>query len=67
VSRNHYKSSIRLNLDETQVNLIPVMDSSPNSLKREQEVITLVAEMIRLASKRGRVSNNNAELLDEAA
>lgn len=67
MSRNHYKSSIRLNLDETQVNLIPVMDSSPNSLKREQEVITLVAEMIRLASKRGRVSNNNAELLDEAA
>jgi hypothetical protein len=67
VSRNQYKSSIRLNLDETQVNLIPVIDSSPNSLKREQEVITLVAEMIRLASKRGRVSNNNAELLDEAA
>lgn len=67
MSRNHYESSIRLNLDETQVNLIPVKDSSPNSLKREQEVITLVAEMIRLASKRGRVSNNNAELLDEAA
>lgn len=67
MSRNHYESSIRLNLDETQVNLIPVIDSSPNSLKREQEVITLVAEMIRLASKRGRVSNNNAELLDEAA
>ena len=67
MSRNHYESSIRLNLDETHVNLIPVIDSSPNSLKREQEVITLVAEMIRLASKRGRVSNNNAELLDETA
>lgn len=67
MSRNHYESSTRLNLDETQVNLIPVIDSSSNSLKREQEVITLVAEMIRLASKRGRLSNNNAELLDEAA
>ena len=67
MSRNQYKSSIRLNLNDIQVNLIPVKDSSSNSLKREQEVITLVAEMIRLASKRGRVSNNNAELLDEAA
>lgn len=67
MSRKQNKSSIRLDLNETQVNLIPVIDSSSNSSKREQEVLDFVTEMIRLASKRGRVAKTNVELLDEAA
>ncbi len=67
MNRKQHKSSIRLDLNETQVNLIPVIDASSNSTKREQEVLDFVAEMIRLASKRGRVAKTNTELLDEAA
>ena len=67
MKRRHYANSAVLDIDSANVNLIAVNDASEGSEKRSAEVIDLAAQMIRLASKRGRVKKSTEEAQDEAA
>jgi hypothetical protein len=61
--RREYIRTSDQSVDSIVVNLICVEDESPESLQRSSEVVELATEIIRLASKRGRVKNS--EVVDE--
>ena len=49
------------------VNLVSSQDESANAVTRSSEVLDMVVEVIRLASKRGRVASVRSEVDNEAA
>ena len=49
------------------VNLVSSQDESANAVTRSSEVLDMVVEVIRLASKRGRVASLRSEVDNEAA
>lgn len=67
VSRRKYAEATKLEIDSTSVRLISVVDESEGAARRSAEVVELVAELLRLATKRGRVKRQMEEVQDEAA
>ncbi|OYZ20989.1 MAG: hypothetical protein B7Y39_09905 [Bdellovibrio sp. 28-41-41] len=65
--RREYIESYKIDLSSTNVNLIPVEDTSSDSSLRSNEIIELAAKMIRLASKKGPVAKVDREEFDAAA
>ena len=64
--REYVKATI-LDPDSLKVNIKGVEDGTGQSEARSLEVIDLTIQMIRLASKRGRVKESDEEVADEAA
>jgi hypothetical protein len=67
MKRRQYSASTILDLDSIEVRLIPIADESQGSAQRSVEVLNLVAQLLRLASKRGQVKKSTEEVFDEAA
>ncbi|MGE3975791.1 MAG: hypothetical protein AB7F59_14800 [Bdellovibrionales bacterium] len=62
-----YIQSTKLDLDSLKVNLVLANDDSFDPEQRSKEVIELVSQVIRLASKRGRVKKSDEGVFDVAA
>ena len=67
MKRRNYADAIKLDVDSMTVRLIPIVDESERAQQRSAEVVELAAELIRLASTRGRVKKFKEEAQDEAA
>lgn len=65
--RREYLNSMKLDLASISVQFIPVNDASESSFVRRQEAIQILAQVIRLASKRGKNNGIDEEVFNEAA
>lgn len=60
-------SATKLDPSSIVINLISANDESANSDVRSSEILDVIVEVIRLASKRGRVASVKGEASHEAA
>lgn len=65
--RREYIASIKLDLNSLTIKFFPVYEFNENSQKRKSEAIQILANVILLASRRGRSNGISDEVLDEAA
>lgn len=65
--RREYIASIKLDLNSLMIKFFPVYEFNENSQKRKSEAIQILANVILLASRRGRSNGISDEVLDEAA
>lgn len=65
--RREYLNSMKLDLATINVHFIPVLAIDESASARRQEAIQILAQVIRLASKRGKSKGLSEEVFNEAA